>query len=272
MTDRLREDPEAEDTRVLERIRGLARPTGEPTFREQLRGDFVSGSFGQRPRAVAIAPRRPVRFLAWAAGLSAASAVAIVLAVLNQPPGWTALPSGGSGHLVVNGRSIPIRDTAELTRRMRPGSRIRLESTEELDLISSGLLAMQLSPGTEMVLPPPPGRWFARGPRGKVTGGLLRVTTGRRFHGARLAITTPDATIHVTGTTLAVIAEPTGTCVCVLEGTAHVAPHQGKMTRVTPGSSCEVARGGRKPKRGEMRDAERPRLVDLRDRMQAVMN
>src|SRR5207249_4248121 len=177
-----------EDTRVLERIRGLARPTGEPTFRERLRRDFVFGTFGQRPRAVAIAPRRPVRFLAWAAGLSAAAAVAIVLAVLNQPPGWTAR------------------------------------------------------------------------------------TTGGRFHGARLAITTPDATIHVTGTTLAVIAEATGTCVCVLEGTAHVAPHQGKMTRVTPGSSCEVARGGRKPKRGEMRDAERPRLVDLRDRMQAVMN
>jgi len=83
MTDRLREDPEAEDTRILERIRGLARPTGEPTFREQLRRDFVSGSFGQRPRAVAIAPRRPVRFLAWAAGFSAAAAVAIVLAGLN---------------------------------------------------------------------------------------------------------------------------------------------------------------------------------------------
>jgi hypothetical protein len=274
MTDRQAE-PEAEDTRILERIRGLARPPAEASFREQLRRDFVSGTFGQRPRALEAPPRRPARILAWAAGLSAAASVAIVLAVLNQPPRWTALPSGGSGNLVVNGLSIPVRETAELTRRIRPGSRIRLESTEELDLISSGLLAMQLSPGTEMVLPSPPGRWFARGPMGKVAGGLLRVTTGRRFHGARLAITTPDATIHVTGTTLAVIAEPTGTCVCVLEGTAHVAshaPHQGEMTRVIPGSSCEVKRGGQTPKRGEMRDTERPRLVDLRDRMQAVMN
>lgn len=272
MTDREAENPEAEESKVLERIRGLARPRAEPSFREQLKRDFVSGNFGQRPRAVAIAPRRPARFLAWATGLSAAAAVAIVLAALNQPPRWTALPSGGAGNLVVNGLSIPVRETAELTRRIRPGSRIRLESTEELDLISSGFLAMQLSPGTEMVLPPPPGRWFARGPRTHVTGGLLRVTTGRRFHGARLAITTPDATIHVTGTTLAVIAEPTGTCVCVLEGTAHVAARRGEMTRVTPGSSCQVARGGQTPTRGEMRDAERPRLVDLRDRMQAVMN
>jgi len=272
VTDREAEHGEAEESRVLERIRGVARPSAEPLFREQLKRDFVSGSFGQRPRAVAIAPHRPARFLAWAAGLSAAAAVAIVLAALNQPPRWTALPSGGSGNLVVNGLSIPVRETAELTRRIRPGSRIRLENTEDLNLISSGLLAMQLSPGTEMVLPPPPGRWFARGPQGNVSGGLLRVTTGKRFHGARLAITTPDATIHVTGTTLAVIAEPTGTCVCVLEGTAHVSPHKGGMTRVTPGSSCEVARGGHKSKRGEMRDAERPRLVDLRDRMQAVMN
>ena len=272
MIDREPENSGAEESEVLARLRGQIPPPAEASFREQLKRDFVSGSFAERPRAVAIAPRQPRRFLGWATGLSAAAAVAFVVAALNQPPGWTALPCGGSGALVVNGLSIPIRETAELTRRIRPGSRIRLESTEALDLVSSGILAMQLSPGTEMVLPPPPGRWFGRGARANVAGGRLRVTTGRRFHGARLAITTPDATVRVTSTTLAVIAEPSGTCVCVLEGTAHVAPHRGGMTRVRPGSRCEVARGGQTPKTGEMLDAERPRLVDLRDRMQAVMN
>jgi ferric-dicitrate binding protein FerR (iron transport regulator) len=98
------------------------------------------------------------------------------------------------------------------------------------------------------------------------------VTTGRRFSGARLAITTPEASVRVTGTTLAVIAEPAGTCVCVLEGTAHVSPHRGGVTRVSSGTRREVSRGARTSRTGDMRETERPKLLDLRDRMQAVMN
>jgi hypothetical protein len=44
------------------------------------------------------------------------------------------------------------------------------------------------------------------------------------------------------------------------------------MIQVTSGSRCEIARGGHTPTIGEMRGAERPRLMDLRDRMRAVMN
>jgi len=131
---------------------------------------------------------------------------------------------------------------------------------------------MQLSPGTELTLPSPPGRWFGRHARASVDRGLVRVTTGKNFDGARLAITTPEATVHVTGTTLAVIAEAAGTCVCVLEGTAHVRPHRGTMTRVHPGRQCEVSRGDGASKLGDMREAERPKLLDLRDRLQSVMN
>jgi len=204
--------------------------------------------------------------------MGVAAAAVIVVAAINQPPRWTALPSAGSGRLVVNGVAVPIRETAELTRRIRPGSRVRLESSGDLDLVSSGLLAMQISPGTELVLPSPPGRWFGRSARSSVASGQVRVTTGRRFGGAHLPISTPEATIRVTGTTLAVIAESTGTCVCVLEGTAHIRPHKGEMTPVLSGTRCEVARGTRKPKTSEMRGTDRPKLVELRDRMQAVMN
>jgi hypothetical protein len=172
----------------------------------------------------------------------------------------------------VNGVSLSVRDSGELTRRLKPGSRMKLESDQELELVSSGLLALQLSPGTEIVLPYAPGRWFGRNSRASVTGGSLRVTTGRRFSGARLAITTPEASVRVIGTTLAVISEPTGTCVCVLEGTAHVSPRRGGVTRVSSGTRCEVSRGARTSRVGDMRDAERPKLLDLRDRMQAVMN
>ena len=261
----------SEEARVLEELRSATVPAAEAAFRERLKGEFVSGSFTGRPVVLPLPVRRRIR-ARWVVGLAAAASVAIVAAALNQAPRWTALPSAGTGTLVVNGVSLPVGDTDALTRRLRPGSRVLLQSTQDLDLVSSGLLAMQLSPGTELVLPSPPGRWFGRTGRASVDRGLIRVTTGKRFGGARLAITTPEATVHVTGTTLAVIAEPGGTCVCVLEGTAHVRPHRGTMTRVSPGTRCEIAHGAATSKMNEMREAERPKLLDLRDRLQSVMN
>ena len=216
-------------------------------------------------------PKRTHR-VRWVAAMAAAASITITALALNQAPRWVVLPSAGSGTLLVNGVPHPIEDAAGLTRRLRPGARVLLQSTHDLDLVSSGLLAMQLTPGTEAVLPSPPGRWFGRVGRASVSRGHLRLTTGRRFDGSRLMITTPDATVHVTGTTLAVIAESTGTCVCVLEGTAHVRPHRGSMTNVTPGTRCEVARGERESRSGEIRVAERPKLLDLKDRLKSVMD
>jgi len=208
----------------------------------------------------------------WIVGFGAVASVSIVAMALNQAPRWTALPSSGSGSLIVNGVPVPVRESAALTRRLRPGARVLLRSTQDLDLVSSGLLALQLSPGTEVVLPAPPGRWFGRVGRASVDRGLLRLTTGRHFDGSRLSITTPDATVSVTGTTLAVIAGPAGTCVCVLEGTARIRPHRGAMTAVSPGMRCRVARGERGSHEEEIRVAERPKLLDLRDRLKSVMN
>ncbi len=264
--------PGSDEAAVLEQLHGAPTPVAEATFRERLKGEFVSGAFANRPLALALPPIRRRHRTRWIVGLAAAASVTIAAAAFNEAPQWTALPSAGTGTLTVNGVSFPVGNSEELTRRLRPGSRVRLESTQDLDLVSSGLLAMQLSPGTELVLPAPPGRWFSRAGRASVDRGLLRVTTGRRFDGARLAIRTPEATVHVTGTTLAVIAEPGGTCVCVLEGVAHVRPHRGAMTRVHPGSACEVARGEATSQMHEMREAERPKLLDLRDRLQSVMN
>jgi ferric-dicitrate binding protein FerR (iron transport regulator) len=265
-------EPREDETRVLERIRISSAPTAGGAFRERLKREFVSGDFGERRGILPLPQRRRTHRVRWMAGLAAAAAAMILTLALNQAPRWTALPGAGSGTVVVDGVALPIGDAAGLTRHLRPGSRLVLRGTKDLDLVSSGLLALQLSPGTEVVLPTPPGRWFGRAARGSVDRGHLRITTGRHFDGSRLAITTPDATVHVTGTTLAVIAEPTGTCVCVLEGTAHVRPHRGTMTPVPPGTRCEVARGDASSHSGEIRVAERPKLLDLRDRLKSVMN
>jgi hypothetical protein len=209
----------------------------------------------------------------WALAVGAIVAWLVVLAGLNQAPPWTALPSAGSGNVIVNGVSVPVRDFHRLTSRLGPGARVRLESDQDLDILSSGVLGLQLTPGTEAVLPAAPGRWFGRSVVARVDRGSLRVTTGLRFDGAHLAIITPDATIRLTGTTVAVIAEPGGTCVCVLDGTADVKASRGGVVHVPAGTRCDIARNGNKaPREGEIRGAERPKLQDLRDRLQAVMN
>ena len=272
MSDETQFTPSAEERRVLDRLRASATPRADAAFRERLKLEFASGEIEDRRSVLPLPIERRTHRVRWMAGFAAAAAAMILTLALNQAPSWTALPSAGSGTLIVNGVPLPVSDAAGLTRSLRPGSRLLLRSSQDLDLVSSGLLAMQLAPGTEVVLPKPPGRWFGRAARASVDRGHLRVTTGRRFDGSRLAITTPDATVHVTGTTLAVIAESTGTCVCVLEGTAHVRPHRGVMTKVPPGTRCEVPRGEPSPRHGEIRVAERPKLVDLRDRLKSVMN
>jgi len=208
----------------------------------------------------------------WFAACAAVAILAIVALAVNRAPRWTALPGAGEGTLVVDGVALKVGDVDGLRRRLRPGSRILLRSSEDLDLVSSGLIAMQLSPGTEAILPSPPGRWFGRTGKATVKRGQLRLTTGRHFPGSRLAITTPDATVRVTGSTLAVIAESSGTCVCVLEGRVRVRPNRGAMTGVSPGTRCEVHRGQASPRYGEILAEERPKLLDLRDRLKSVMN
>ena len=64
--------------------------------------------------------------------------------------------------------------------------------------------------------------------------------TGPAFHGARLAMDTPEATAHVVGTSLALLRNAeAGTCVCVLEGKVDVSYEDGKETVAVPaGKRC----------------------------------
>src|SRR5438309_7064675 len=118
------------------------------TMARQIHG--VIESPRRRPAAVArprTAPSRKRRRLRWALSLSTTSAWLIVLAGLNHAPPWTAMPNAGSGQVVVNGVSVPVRDYHQVTRRLIPGARVRLESDQDLDILSSGVLALQLTPG-----------------------------------------------------------------------------------------------------------------------------
>jgi hypothetical protein len=258
----------------------------DPEFRQRLKRDFVSGAIevtgakerrrvagwrGARAIAGGRAPRRVhLPPAAWV-GLSLATAAVatIVFGTLNRGPQWWVTAARGDGTVRIEGQTVALDDRDALRRLLVPGAEVETGPNAELDLCSSGVLALQLGPGTRMTLPPPPARWIGRNDELWVRAGILRVTTGPRFSGARLAVMSPTAAVVATGTTFAVIIEDAGTCVCVYEGTASVGRRvdgeRADMSPVPGGRRRYVYKGVRPPEMAGMRDEERGRLAQFRE-------
>ena len=204
------------EARAVEAVRALGRPVADAEFRERLARDFVAG---------AMAPRvRVVRFPLWAVlgpVAAAAAAIAIVLGLTNRAPDWRVTMSSGQGMVNVNGSAVPLTDLASLSARLRRGGHIVVPQGQ-IELVSPGQVAVSLAPGADIVLPPPPNRWFRRHAAAQIAMGDAFFMTGRGFHGASLDVSTPEATAHVVGTAFAVLCQPGGTCICVMEGHVRV--------------------------------------------------
>ncbi len=223
---------EQQDARkAQEAVRGLGVPAADPAFRASLRARFADGSLAGDDLAAAralrpVVVRRPfvVRHGRLLGALAAAAVLAVYALVgFNPGPHWqVASLQDAHGNVIVDDDAIPADDDASLTTALVPGARIEWDGTGELMFVSPGALAIAVAPGTRMVLPAPPARFFDRVSRAQLAAGRLRITTGPDFHGARAIVTTPEAVAEVTGTTLAVIRDPMATCVCVSEGRVHV--------------------------------------------------
>jgi ferric-dicitrate binding protein FerR (iron transport regulator) len=272
-------DPELlspEEKRASEAVRSLRSPPLDAAYRARLKREFASGALagtGTRERS---APpplpfwRRPA--LAWVALPAAAAAALIVVGALNRGPGWELVSSRGAGEAVVDGVPVPMARAADLARRLKPGVRLQLPTDGEIEIALRGQLAIQVAPGTDVTLPASAGRWFGRSARANVAHGELRITTGAGFQGARLAVETPEAMVEVTGTTLAVICEPTGTCVCVLEGRVRVAgPAEGAGVMVPEGQRRYVFNDARPPETAGIRPNEHVSLQEFRELKRAMM-
>jgi ferric-dicitrate binding protein FerR (iron transport regulator) len=263
-------DLRPEERRARDAVRELTRPEPEHAFRERLKRDFVTGHVGA-PRVLVLRrswlPRPGVR---WALATIGALALLVATLALNRGPGWTVAALAGDGMVVVDGKPVPSRHGADLARLLTPGARVRVPGGVALQIANARFGVIQLAPGADLTLPAPPGRWFARHVEAEVQGGTVRFSTAPAFHGARLAITTPEAAIEVTGTTFAVLCMPEGTCVCVLEGRVRVGEKAGPMALVEQGHRREVFSGDRAPLADRMLPGEVGPLTALRaacDRM-----
>jgi FecR-like protein len=253
------------ETRARDAVRGLARPRADAAFRARLKRDFANGRIGER-RVLELPVawhRRPFGRLALAPVAVAILAVAVF--ATNRGPAWTVLSTTGDGMAIVDETPVPLAHAEELARRLRPGARVVAPEGAEVELASAGGMVIQVTGGTEFTVPASPGRWFARRVTGAVRHGEIRVTTGPSFHGARFHLDTPEASVEVTGTTLAVICEPAGTCVCVFEGVVHVGAKGATGEPVPGGRRRYVFNDGRAPEMADIRPAEVGKLGSFRD-------
>lgn len=263
-------------------LRGSPPPPADPAYRARLKESFVLGAI-EHPAAgpaehmeglpaVISLPRRRQSALWTGVAAAAAVLIAVLTGVLNQGPRWTITAAHGEGAVRFDGVPVSLSDAAMIGRRVDSGVQIEVPPGGDVDLRADGVIAMQLTGGTDLTVPPSPPRWFGRRSELHVREGEIRVTTGPPFRGARLDVMTPDAAVEVTGTTFAVILEPTGTCVCVFEGTVHVGLRDKAAMEAVPGGQRRfVFRDGRDPVSDSMRDVERTKLAMFREIQLAAM-
>ena len=243
-----------------------ARPNA--AYRARVRAAFLDGRLEETARRRGAPNAR--RFLPFVA---AAALLLLVLILRTSRPGesWMVSRVSGSGSIEVDGRAWNegvARSAA--AKWLRPGARITLGAETGLELVLKGSMVLELAPGSAVVLP----RREGDAPEsyvGVVDRGVLRICTAPGFRGRRLYVRTPEARVEVHGTTLSVLRDEQGTCVCVLEGSVLVrAANDSTMTSVKPGTRRYAPSGRAAAFTDEIRTEERAVLTDLERRARSL--
>ena len=262
------------ERRASEQVRALPSAAADPDFRARLAADFASGELDRAPRRarVTLLPWHRREMTRWTLAAAAAAVLVVGTLALNQGPRWHLISRHGQGLATIGGRDVALGDEARLSGMLRPGAQLVMPADGGVMLQAGDELMLSIDPGSVVTLPAAPGRWFARRVQGRVDAGTMRVTTGAAFHGAALALMTPEAQVRVTGTTFAVICDSAGTCVCVLEGVVRVGPIGSAMSDV-PGGMRGYVYANRGPMvHAAMRPDEKIKLGALRQTREARMD
>ena len=258
------QEKQTEEQRVAESaVRGLGLPKANPDFRARLRQEFASGSI--RPQLKLVPNLARGRGIGPWMGAFAAAAAALVLIAgwANQGPRWTVHRLEGAGTITVDDHNFPASQAEQISAALHPGAVLHLSEDATLDLNAGSTMVLELAPGSNVRLPGSPGRWWSRRVAAQVMAGNLRISTGQAFHGASLMVKGRDAEALVTGTTLTVICDDVGTCVCVREGRVDVRRPNSPMVSVPEGQLMFTPRDGAPSVCHGMRPDERIALDGL---------
>jgi len=235
MTDRPKQN--FDENAVPKLVRELPAVEADADFRARLRNAFVEGRLEAKP-----VPERPsgqdgplLGWLRWLVPVAAAAVVLITFIMMNRPPALRIAQVTGRGEVLVNGRAIDVTDEVALSAALRAGAEIETPPGALIDVIAGNVVLFEVTGGTHMTIPPVPGRWFGSEAACSLLVGEIRLKTGKDFPGRTLTVYTPEGITEITGTLLSVQRGEGGTCVCVLEGVAHVGVDKADMQAVEPG-------------------------------------
>jgi len=231
-------------------VRDLPVVKADAAFAASLRERFVSGRIAEEA-GPDIAPQRPARrsrfqmvTLRLAASLALILALSAALLVANRGPRTRIFAAAGEGELLIDGARVALSDTGAIESALRPGALLEVPADGRLDLQIAGTAVYELTGGTRMTLPTPPGRWFWRESACSLLVGGMRFRSAGKFSGAHWTVNTPEGLVEITGTLLVITVDNMGTCVCVLEGAAEVGLDEADLERVLPGQRKQLTPDG----------------------------
>jgi ferric-dicitrate binding protein FerR (iron transport regulator) len=240
MTHRDWMDMAPEELRARSAVRRLPPVDADPDFRERLLAQFLGQEPPSKTRSlVSQGPR--IRPWAWAA---APIAAALVLAVLYfatlHAPEWSLRAAENAGAIIAEGREIPLSDSRAVLAALESGTAVVAPRAAGFELVRGDQLVMAVGPGARVRLTD-----SRRARIGfEVVEGELNMLTQAGFAGRELIVRTREARVEISGTLVSVARDGSGTCVCVLEGTAMVGPNANAMEPVQPGKRMVLPRQG----------------------------
>jgi hypothetical protein len=170
-------------------------------------------------------PARPQPSTAWIALTALALAVMAVLAAFawatNPGPHWrVADTQQADGNVLFDDDPVPAADVEAMEEVLVAGAVIEWRGHGDLELVSPGYAVLVIAPGSVVMLPAPPPRWFGRSARARLLEGTLSFVAGPRFRGARLVVETPERTFTAGGGAFVITHDPSAGTRIVASGTA----------------------------------------------------
>lgn len=187
-----------------------------PEVRVRARRRFLAEAL-TGPGAVPVAPSAAPEahgWRRWGVLALAAAAVAVVTLVLPEPLRWKARMDGP---VRFAGTTYDAGDAGRLGADLEQAGLVESEEDVVL-LVLGGLLELSIRPRTRVQLPPLPQLDGLTPIDLDLERGEVYVRTLAGYPGNPIQVTTPEGRVEVLGTTLGVLAESDGTCVCVVEG------------------------------------------------------
>lgn len=248
------------DEAVEKALSSIARPVAREGFKQGLRESFLSSSGSVGSGALQAQASREISETGSGTGPAsspsirpglklwfglAAAALLVALALWFKPhgPRWTVHGQPGAGFVQIDATRVRNAEREHVEDLLSGATDIETEESG-LRLQMSDLYLVDIAAHTHVILGPIDRHGRSEPLALQCEKGAIRIFTGPGLHAARMRVVTADLDVGVTGTSFAVDALVSGTCVCCLHGKVVVSCDQwpSRQKDLEEGRMCFVNR------------------------------